>query len=246
MSLVKSPEMTEARRAARRANARRSTGPRTARGKDRSRWNALQHGGYATHVAWSDEALKALGEDPVEFETLRQKLLAAEGPSDDPLWTAQIDDLARLYWRRQRIERAWEILGVRQTQAGEPAALVAVLPEGDRLLGQLDAVDRAIDRKTRLLLRLREAEVRHRRELEQSARRRVRQQLDCPDGTPTDEDLALRQAELALLKEHAARLDRQSPYFLDDSEDDDQNPAERSEEVVENTGSAGSTVTSDK
>ena len=44
MSLVKSPRMTAAKLAANRANALKSTGPRTRRGKARVTLNALKHG----------------------------------------------------------------------------------------------------------------------------------------------------------------------------------------------------------
>ena len=47
MSLRKPPTMTPARLAANRRNARKSTGPRTVRGKGRSRLNGLRTGGYS-------------------------------------------------------------------------------------------------------------------------------------------------------------------------------------------------------
>jgi hypothetical protein len=49
--------------------------------------------------------MSALGEDPAQFEAERQALLASYGPGDE-LWYRQLDDLARLYWRRSRLERA--------------------------------------------------------------------------------------------------------------------------------------------
>jgi hypothetical protein len=48
-----------------------------------------------------------LGEDPLEFEYLKKQLLLSYGPGE-VLWEKQIDDLAKLYWRRQRLERAQE------------------------------------------------------------------------------------------------------------------------------------------
>ncbi len=47
MSLRKSPTRSPALLAANRANARNSTGPRTARGKAQVTLNALKQGGYA-------------------------------------------------------------------------------------------------------------------------------------------------------------------------------------------------------
>jgi hypothetical protein len=49
----------------------------------------------------------ALGEDPQEFDDLKQELMTTYGPGD-ALWEKQIDDVARLYWRHQRLERAQE------------------------------------------------------------------------------------------------------------------------------------------
>ena len=47
MSLRKSAQLTPALLAANRRNATRSTGPRTAAGKQNSKMNAFKHGGYA-------------------------------------------------------------------------------------------------------------------------------------------------------------------------------------------------------
>jgi hypothetical protein len=60
----------------------------------------------------------ALGEDPQEFENLKQELRSALTPGD-ALWKKQIDDLAWLYWRRERLERAEEGLKRRALQAIE-------------------------------------------------------------------------------------------------------------------------------
>jgi hypothetical protein len=90
--------------AAARQNAQHSTGPRSAAAKQNSKLNALKHGGRV-----SDEnrclAMLALGEDPEEFENLKQELMSAFGPGD-ALWEKQIDDLTWLYCRRERLERA--------------------------------------------------------------------------------------------------------------------------------------------
>jgi hypothetical protein len=115
MSLRKSPQLTPALLAAARQNAQHSTGPRSPAAKQNSKLNALKHGAYV-----SDENLRlsmlALGEDPEQFQTLTEELMSAFGPGD-ALWEKQIEDLARLYWRRDRLERAQAGLKRRALQA---------------------------------------------------------------------------------------------------------------------------------
>jgi len=106
VSLRKSPERTSELLDAARCNAQRSTGPRSEAGKQNSKMNAVRHGERADprNHYW---VMLALGEDPEEFEFLKKELLLSYGPGEI-LWQKQIDDLARLYWRRQRLERAQE------------------------------------------------------------------------------------------------------------------------------------------
>jgi hypothetical protein len=66
--------------------------------------NALQHGERSdpeNHY----EVMRALGEDPARFEALKQELRDSFGVGDAFL-EKQVDDLARLYWRRERLERS--------------------------------------------------------------------------------------------------------------------------------------------
>lgn len=157
MSLRRNATLTPSKLAAQRSNARRSTGPRTEAGKARSRWNALRHGAWASEAAWTDAAHRVLGEDPEEFTRLRQRLFAVSGPADDPFWKAQIEDLARLYRRRGRLDRAWEVLIERERKQGPwAAALASISPDGLPLMKQIEAADRAIDRKVRVLMLMRE------------------------------------------------------------------------------------------
>jgi len=104
MSLRKSPHLTPGLLAANRRNAQRSTGPRTRAGKENSKLNALKHGGYAA-LENHRQIMLALGEDPQEFESLKQELLAPYR-SGDALREQQVEELAKLYWRRQRLMRA--------------------------------------------------------------------------------------------------------------------------------------------
>ena len=115
MSLRKSPTVNSAALAVNRRNAPNSTGPRTAVGKARARHNALRHGRRAASGV-SRQTMLALGEDPEEFENLYQSLLRAYEPAD-PLWAQQVEDLAKLYWRRGRLERARDGLLRREMEA---------------------------------------------------------------------------------------------------------------------------------
>jgi hypothetical protein len=114
MSLRKSPQVTPALLAAARRNARHSTGPRSPAAKQNSKLNALKHGGYVADEN-HHQAMLALGEDPERLQTLTQELLSAFGPGD-ALWEKQIEDLAWLYWRRHRVERAQDGLKRRALQ----------------------------------------------------------------------------------------------------------------------------------
>jgi hypothetical protein len=103
MSLRKSTSLTARRVDAARHNSERSTGPRSEAGKQRMKMNALKHG---CDAAPENEAavMRALGEDPERFAALKRELATAYGPGD-ALWDHQLEDLAKLYWRRNRIER---------------------------------------------------------------------------------------------------------------------------------------------
>ena len=76
------------------ANAQRSTGPKTARGKKRSRANALKHGLTAKQII-------VQGETPEQFEELRQGLVADFAPGTT-IELELIDHLAALLLRRRR------------------------------------------------------------------------------------------------------------------------------------------------
>ena len=117
MSLRKAPQLTPQLLAASRRNARRSTGPRSPAAKRNSKLNALKHGAYVSDEN-QRQAMQALGEDPEQFQTLTQELRSAFGPGD-ALWEKQIEDLAWLYWRRERLERAQDGLKRRALQGIE-------------------------------------------------------------------------------------------------------------------------------
>ena len=103
MSLRKSTCLTPQRLDAARRNSERSTGPRSEAGKQHIRMNAVKHG---CDAAPENEAavMRVLGEDPKQYAALQRELSTTYGPGD-ALWDRQLADLARLYWRRNRIER---------------------------------------------------------------------------------------------------------------------------------------------
>jgi hypothetical protein len=117
MSLRKAPQLTPQLLAAARNNAQHSTGPRSPAAKQNSKLNALKHGAYVSDEN-QRQAMRALGEDPEQFQTLIQELRSAFGPGD-ALWEKQIEDLAWLYWRRKRLERAQDGLRRRALQGVE-------------------------------------------------------------------------------------------------------------------------------
>jgi hypothetical protein len=82
---------------ANRANAKRSSGPKTLAGKARSKGNALKHGLSAATIVMGDE-------DPREFDTIRDQLrmqLGATGIIEEEL----ADQIAGVLWRLRRIPR---------------------------------------------------------------------------------------------------------------------------------------------
>jgi hypothetical protein len=99
-------QVTARRLAANRAAARKSTGPRTPQGQQRSAFNSFQHGGFAREDHILRQALARSGDDPDALDRRRQELASDWKPA-----TAQqklfIDDLAWLYWLRDRARRAF-------------------------------------------------------------------------------------------------------------------------------------------
>jgi hypothetical protein len=83
---------------ANRANAKRSTGPKTPAGKRNSSKNALKHGLSAARD------IVIFDEDPLEFASFRDAVTKACDPID-VIDLELADDLAGLFWRRRRIPK---------------------------------------------------------------------------------------------------------------------------------------------
>jgi hypothetical protein len=88
---------SDQKRAANRANAQHSTGPRTPAGKTRSAQNATTHGGYQTLVLPS--------ESEPEFHLLRVSTVAGLAPQT-ALELRLCDRAAALLWRLHRLQTA--------------------------------------------------------------------------------------------------------------------------------------------
>jgi hypothetical protein len=106
--------------AANRRNARKSTGPKTAAGKDRAKGNALKHGLTAAQITVFDER-------PEDFESLYSGLLAALIPSG-ALEEQLVERIVVCAWRLRRVYRieAW-LIG--NPSSGAIQASKALTPE---------------------------------------------------------------------------------------------------------------------
>jgi len=87
---------------ANRANARRSTGPKTAKGKAAVRLNAFRHGLLVRDVVLP-------GEDADAFEELRNQTRANLSPVG-PIEEFLADQIVNIIWRLRRLERAETLL----------------------------------------------------------------------------------------------------------------------------------------
>ena len=125
MPLRRSPQLTPGSLAARRANALKSTGPRTACGKARVSLNALKHGramGPAGHPARFRERLLKAGYPRQEalYGDLRSRLAQAFG-ARHPHWRREVDRFAigRGAWPREGTssEQSWNVLSIQCKKA---------------------------------------------------------------------------------------------------------------------------------
>src|SRR5690242_14115113 len=95
--------ISERKRNANRQNARLSTGPRSAAGKERSRWNALKHGLLARDL--NAGFWPYINEDQDVLESHIKALVnhfCPVGPVEGML----VESIAQCYWRQRRIQQA--------------------------------------------------------------------------------------------------------------------------------------------
>ncbi len=107
--------MTRQGLAARRRNAKKSTGPRTPAGKSRSSKNARKQGIYVQSL---QRTMLALGESPAELARFLERLIADHRPATTTEMML-VEEIAMLGWERQRLDRAqWGLLA-RQIEEAE-------------------------------------------------------------------------------------------------------------------------------
>ena len=115
-----------ARVAANRANAQRSTGPRTLEGKARSSMNGVKHGLLSHQPLLADE-------DPAEYHELHDRLVESLSP-DSAIEELLVDELLGVLWRLRRLRR----VEVALYSIGAPAPVREALKlagEGDSGVG---------------------------------------------------------------------------------------------------------------
>ncbi|MHB1559698.1 MAG: hypothetical protein ACYC61_19800 [Isosphaeraceae bacterium] len=93
------PKTSSARVEANRRNARKSTGPRTQAGKDRSRFNAVSHG-------LRSKQLILPGEDPAALGARMQSWTSIIQPQDD-IERYLVQRAVNVSWQLDRADRAW-------------------------------------------------------------------------------------------------------------------------------------------
>jgi hypothetical protein len=100
---------------ANRSNAQKSTGPRTAAGKERASQNAIQHGLLAREAV-------IVGEDPAEFQMYREGMIETLAPVG-PVEAMLAERVVGLSWRLRRAERLQNI-AFAALDEGEPTELL--------------------------------------------------------------------------------------------------------------------------
>jgi hypothetical protein len=146
---------TPAQILANRANAQKSTGPRTAEGKAASRLNALQHGLDAA-------SLILPGEDPAAYEALAANYQGEFRPRT-PSEHFHVDTMLRADWSKRRLQlQEAELYRRVLAEAGEGAHIVDAILSGTpaakllaRVQRQIVAFERAWYRANAELLRAR-------------------------------------------------------------------------------------------
>lgn len=132
---------SEARIRANRENARRSTGPRTAAGKARSRLNGLRHGLRA-------ETLILPGEDAEALEARRRAWVGELAPGSE-VERFLVEDAVAASWRMERCRRVETALAASSVEDAADACDHARAEEVEALADGLAADPRRVARRLR-------------------------------------------------------------------------------------------------
>ena len=106
---------------ANRANAKKSTGPKSQEGKARSSFNSRKHGLTAKTLVIGDE-------DPAEFDELRSELMEQYDPQS-ALEVELVERIAGLLWRLRRIP-VFEAAIMRRAEVDDPLKWLELKREG--------------------------------------------------------------------------------------------------------------------
>ena len=150
--------VSEKQLAANRANAQRSTGPRTPEGISRSRWNALTHGALA-------QALIPPSLEPYESRQAFDELLSVLHDEIAPASAIEqmlVERIAVSYWRLARLLRAEAAaIAIHQDSLADDQArnaafddLDTLIPRKPSLADQVQALSTAMSNKRQLRVQM--------------------------------------------------------------------------------------------
>jgi hypothetical protein len=173
--------------AANRANAQKSTGPRSVEGKSASRFNALKHGIDAASVIIP-------GEDPAEYEALAAHYLDEYHPQS-PSESFHVDAMLRADWQKRRLQRVEGDLYRSIIAESSNSTLIAALLSDSPAAKLLARVQRQIAAFERTWYRANTELRRAREQAEPAIDRTVEHYLDFLSAKPAPGELAsLRQS----------------------------------------------------
>jgi len=147
--------------AANRANAQKSTGPRTPEGRAASSANSLQHGMYAKSTILP-------GEDPAEYEALRDEHYLQFAPAD-PDERDLLDLMVKYKWQLRRLQDSYDQMwlhyspGAESSESHPESPLAGIFiranlysPNLINLSRMIHSTDRAFHRTRTALIRTQE------------------------------------------------------------------------------------------
>ena len=167
---------------ANRANALKSTGPRSAEGKSVSRFNALKHGMDAASIVIP-------GEDPAEYEALAAHYLDEYHPQS-PSESFHVDAMLRADWQKRRLQSVEGDLYRSIIAESSNATLIAALLSDSPAAKLLARVQRQIAAFERTWYRANAELRRAREEAEPAFDRTVEHYLDFLSAKPAPGELA--------------------------------------------------------